>query len=118
MRLGKYIRLSRLLDIYGSLLTERQRTVLSEYVNEDLSLYEIGELSGISRQGVRDTLLKAEANLEGFEENLHLLQKTDDINSALAAISRAAESLPGDERETILKETARIADIIDFDTED
>ena len=120
MRLGKSIRLSRLLDIYGELLTERQRTVLSEYVNEDLSLYEIGEILGVTRQGVRDTVLKAEANLEEYDAKLGLLEKSDALESALKAINRVADEIPKEQREKILFETSRIAEQFSLDksTED
>ena len=118
MRLGKSIRLSRLLDIYGELLTERQRTVLAQYVNEDLSLYEIGEIIGITRQGVRDTLLKAEANLEEYDAKLGLLAKTDAINSALDAINAVLSETAPAQREVIAQETARIADQFSFEKDE
>lgn len=65
---GIYI--SLLLEFYGSLLTERQREIVSYTVDDDLSLSEISELLGITRQGVRDAIQKARAQLEEYEEKL------------------------------------------------
>ena len=59
-----------LLDYYGSLLTERQRDLLGLYYNEDYSLSEISENTGISRQGVRDAIKRGEAELSRLEESL------------------------------------------------
>ena len=64
-----------LLDFYGELLTERQRELADLYYNDDMSLSEVAEECGITRQGVRDALKKAEEQLLGFEERLGLLQK-------------------------------------------
>ena len=54
-------RMTMLFDFYGELLTERQKEFFDLYYNEDLSLSEIAENSGISRQGVRDVIVRAEA---------------------------------------------------------
>ena len=59
-----------LFDFYGELLTEKQRTYCELSCNQDLSLAEIADLCGISRQGVHDALSHAEASLRGFEKAL------------------------------------------------
>ena len=69
----KHVRLGLLLDIYGELLTERQRSILFQSVNEDCSLAEIAEREGVSRQAVRDAIMKATDNLEGYEAKLKLM---------------------------------------------
>lgn len=61
---------SVLLEFYGKLLTDRQRAVIGYSLDEDLSLSEIAEITGITRQGVRDAIGKAEAQLSGYEEKL------------------------------------------------
>ena len=76
------IRLSLLCDIYGSLLSEKQRNALDLYCNEDLSLSETAENTGISRQGVRDQLTHAETQLTFYEDALGLLAK----NTAVSAL--------------------------------
>ena len=71
----KHVRLGLLLDIYGELLTERQRSILFQSVNEDCSLAEIAEREGVSRQAVRDAIMKATDNLEGYEAKLKLMER-------------------------------------------
>ena len=68
-------RASLLYDFYGALLTEKQRQVMALYHEENLSLSEIGQEFGISRQAVHDTLKKAEQALEEYEEKLGLIDK-------------------------------------------
>ena len=68
----KALDISLLLEFYGALLTERQRELVEFYYTDDLSLSEIAENLGITRQGVRDGLRKAEEALSSFEEKLKL----------------------------------------------
>ena len=70
----KSVRTGILLDFYGNLLTDKMREACESYYNEDLSLAEIAESSGISRQGVYDTIHRAEKQLEEYEERLGLLE--------------------------------------------
>ena len=71
---GKTIRTGILLDFYGNLLTDKMRETCESYYNEDLSLAEIAQVSSISRQGVYDTIHRAEKQLEEYEERLGLLE--------------------------------------------
>lgn len=71
----KNLAVSELLTEYASVLTERHRVLLEYYYNQDLSLAEIAALVGISRQGVRDGIKKAERELFSLEENLHLVER-------------------------------------------
>ena len=64
------LEISLLLEFYGALLTERQRELIDLYYNDDLSLAEISELTGITRQGARDGIKKAEGILLDLEEKL------------------------------------------------
>ena len=66
----KDLKIGFLLDFYGEVLSERKRTVLDYYYNDDLSLAEISELTGITRQGARDGIKKAEGILLDLEEKL------------------------------------------------
>ena len=70
----KLIELGELLDWYGMLLTQKQREITSQYANENCSLSEIAEREGISRQGVRDTLKRAEEQLRGYEQAMKLVE--------------------------------------------
>lgn len=71
----KTYEMTMLLDFYGELLTEKQRECFGMHYNEDLSLAEIGELLGISRQGVRDLIVRAEATLRQVEEKTGLVRR-------------------------------------------
>lgn len=68
---------SRLLDFYGGLLSEKQRACMFQYYYDDLSLAEVSENLGITRQGVRDFLKRGEAALEKAEAELKLIEKLD-----------------------------------------
>ena len=72
----KNVKISMLLDIYGKLLTEKQFFLLDDYYNQDLSLSEIAENEGITRQAVRDNLKKGENKLLEYEEKLEIMKKT------------------------------------------
>ena len=71
----KNLTIAFLLDFYGEVLSDRKREVLDAYYNDDLSLAEIAQDRGISRQGVRDLIKKAENELFFYEEKLGLAKK-------------------------------------------
>ena len=70
--MGKNLEFGYLLDIYGELLTEKQYEMLDLYYNGDLSLAEIAQQHGISRQGVHDSIKRGEELLLGYEKVLKL----------------------------------------------
>lgn len=86
--MGKDLRISALLDVYGSCLNPKQKELTEHYYNEDLSLSEIAENEGITRQGVRDLIKRAEQRLFELEKNMHYCEKF----SKLKALSTAAHS--------------------------
>ena len=86
-------RMAMLFDFYGDLLTERQREFYDLYYNEDLSLAEIAENYGISRQGVRDVIVRAEAAMSEIEEKTHIIRRFHQSRAAIAAINAAADAL-------------------------
>ena len=71
----KNMKIGFLLDFYGDVLSDRKRTVLDYYYNDDMSLAEIALEIGISRQGVRDLIKKAEEELCFYEEKLGLAER-------------------------------------------
>ena len=71
----KIARQGLLYDFYGALLTEHQRNIYEDVVLYDLSLSEIAQEQGISRQGVHDLVKRCDKILEGYEEKLHLVEK-------------------------------------------
>ena len=113
--MSKDLNFSILLDFYGSLLSERQFEIMDFYYNDDLSLAEIASEVGISRQGVRDALKKAESIITEIEEKLELADKFYQINSQIDKIKKNLESvLPLDDdakSETIKKAISDISNI-------
>lgn len=84
----KRVRQAYLYDFYGELLTEHQRQVYEEVVVNDMSLGEMAEEFGISRQGVHDTVKRCDRILEGYEEKLHLLERFLSMKEKIGEISR------------------------------
>lgn len=79
----KRFELGWLLDFYGPLLTGHRRELVRLYCDEDLSLSEIAEQLGISRQGVYDAVRKAEVQLKGYEQALGLLKRYRDMQTEI-----------------------------------
>ena len=86
-------RMTMLFDFYGELLTERQKEFFDLYYNEDLSLSEIAENAGISRQGVRDVIVRAEAQMQEIEDKTGLIRRFEQMRTHLSAIQTAAEGI-------------------------
>ena len=80
--------LGRLLDIYGALLTDRQREVVDLYANENFSLAEIAEQTGVSRQAVRDLLIRAECILREYEVKLRVSERQIQQSTILKSMER------------------------------
>lgn len=74
--MDRKVEISILCEIYGKLLTKKQLNILDNYYNLDLSLSEIAENEGITRQAVRDIIKKGENKLFEFEEKLGIMKKT------------------------------------------
>ena len=72
----KNVKVSMLCQIYGKLLTEKQYRFLDDYYNNDYSLSEIAENLGITRQAVRDNIVKGENKLFEYEEKLGIMKRT------------------------------------------
>ncbi len=75
-----------LMDIYGSLLTPKQRDYMNLYYNDDLSLQEIAEFAGISRQGVHDLIKRGEMTLKDTEKKLGFMKRLTKLDSELQHI--------------------------------
>lgn len=94
-----------LLDFYGELLSERKRSTMDMYYNEDFSLAEIAEQIGISRQGVRDIIKKSEEELMFYEEKLGLASKLQNAEGLADELCRLADNseLPREIHEKIIE---------------
>ena len=86
----KIVEQGLLFDFYGELLTDHQKKIYEEAISEDLSLSELAEEYGISRQGVHDLIKRCDKILLDYEEKLHLIekfQKTKEIANQICAIA-------------------------------
>ena len=88
--MAKNLEIALLFDFYGDMLTDKQRDVVELYYDNDLSLSEIAENEGITRQGVRDSIKRAEAQLLDMEDRLHLARRFRQMREGIAAIRQAA----------------------------
>lgn len=95
------LEMALLLDYYGGTLTDKQRTCFDLRYNQDLSLGEIGEILGISRQAVSDSLTRTEASLRKLEASIGCVARDRRCRQAAEAIRQAAESLAGYPDETV-----------------
>lgn len=77
--MSKDLNMSLLLDFYGDVLSPKQREAMDLFYNGDLSLSEISEITGITRQGVRDRIVKGEEIISSLEENLGLCSRFGDV---------------------------------------
>ena len=85
--------LALLLDYYGGMLTDKQRECFDMRYNQDLSLGEIAEMLGVSRQAVNDNLTRTEALLRRMEENIGCVKRDRKIRRAVREILDAASGL-------------------------
>ena len=89
----KDLKISALLDVYGETLSEKQKTLTGYYYNDDLSLSEIAQNEGITRQGVRDAVKRAEAQLFDMEKKLGFAERSRKVNEALVEIMANTEKI-------------------------
>lgn len=101
----KDLGISEYLDLYGNILDERQLQIMDMYFNEDYSLSEISEITGITRQGVSDSVRKSSKKLRGMEEKLHLKSRIECFEENRDKIA--------DELCRILCNTDQIAEVVE-----
>ena len=86
-------RMALLFDFYGDVLTERQKEFYDLYYNEDLSLSEIAENNGITRQGVRDVIVRAEPILSDLEDKTGLIRRFHAMRKQLQSVQENAQEI-------------------------
>lgn len=86
-------RMAMLYDFYGDVLTDRQKEFYDLYYNEDLSLGEIAENYGITRQGVRDVIVRAEAILTELEDKTGLIKRFHTMHRQLEQLLQDAQRI-------------------------
>ena len=88
MKMDKIYEQTMLFDFYGELLTEHQRRIYEDVVYHDMSLGEIAEEQGISRQGVHDLIKRCDRILQGYENKLHLVDRFAKAKQTVTRIER------------------------------
>jgi predicted DNA-binding protein YlxM (UPF0122 family) len=86
----------RLFDVYARLLTQRQQRLIAMHLHDDLSLSEIGERFGVTRQAIHDSIRRSLAELARFEELLGVVQRGRGDDRRRTAILREVEALEGE----------------------
>lgn len=100
--------MSLLLDYYGSLLTEKQKNYFDLYYNQDLSLAEIAEQEGISRQGVHDAISRTQEALLSAEESIGCIARAQKLRLAAEEISASAKALCAHSDPAVRQDAQRI----------
>ncbi len=109
----KNMRIAYLLDFYGEALDEHTLGVMKAYYNEDLSLSEIADGVGISRQGIRHLIKKGEDQLEFYESHLALAKRHEELEAVCGSLSDIACKLgKTDEFKKDADEISRLIEII------
>ena len=87
------VKISILLQLYGNLLTNKQKQYMDYYYNEDLSLSEIADNEKITRQAVRTILIKCKKKLEEYEKKLEFSQKEKKIKEIIERIQEINQDI-------------------------
>lgn len=106
------LELALLFDYYGDLLTQKQKTCFDLYYNQDLSLAEIAQEEGISRQGVHDSLARAESLLRNVEEKTGCMAREHRLRQALAEIRSVAGTLASHADAAVAAQGKRMVSIV------
>lgn len=88
----KIVRQGLLYDFYGALLNDHRKNIYEAYVYDNMSLSEIANEHGISRQGVHDLIKRCDESLEEYEDKLHLVDKFMSIKEEVEQIEKKADS--------------------------
>ena len=91
--MDKFTHMAVLLDVYGGLLTDKQKDVMEQYYSYDLSLQEIAENAGITKQGVHDLIRRAEQTLKKTDEKLGFLNRLTNIQEGLEKVQQKLDTI-------------------------
>lgn len=108
----KIVRQGLLYDFYGDLLTEHQRHIYEDVVLNDLSLSEIAQEQGITRQGVHDLVRRCDRILEGYENKLHLVEKFQTTKDLAGEIRGLLNRYLTEQDPDLLRQAGRAAEKI------
>lgn len=110
MKMDKIYEQTMLFDFYGDLLTEHQRRIYEDVVYNDMSLGEIAEEQGISRQGVHDLVRRCDRILQGYEDKLHLVERFSRAKETIGRIEQLTAD-NGEDSDQIRKNLVQIGEL-------
>ena len=112
--MNKILEQALLYDFYDELLTTHQKEVYEQFILDDLSLSEIAESAGISRQGVHDLIRRCQRALEGYENKLHLVERFLSVKEKVGEIGEILDEWEREKKnpEEIVGRIRRISDTI------
>ena len=105
--LDRIVEKALLFDFYGELLTDHQKKVYDEYIQNDLSVSEMAAIMGISRQGAHDLIRRSEKILSEYEARLHLVAHFQKVKGKVKSILESAETIMATEDADLIREKAR-----------
>lgn len=116
--MAKDLSYATLLDIYGGVLTEKQREMMDLYYNEDLSLSEIAQNLGISRQGVRDSIKRGEETLAELDGKIGVMPIIEKYEALLSDVVNGCDDIISDCRsytttKSVIEKLEKIKSAID-----
>ena len=103
--IARIIKYNSLLSIYGELLSARQKDILEQYFNFNLSISEIAEANNVSRAAVEDAIQKGIKKLDEFESTLHINKEKEEID---ALLEKANKSSDVEELKKILEDVKKV----------
>ncbi|MCR5557658.1 MAG: DNA-binding protein [Butyrivibrio sp.] len=106
----KIVEQGLLYDFYGELLTEHQKEIYEAAVYNDMSLTEIAEENGISKQGVHDLIKRCTNTLQGYEDRLHMIRRFEAIKDTAEELSKLSDSMTDNDK--LRREIRSISDRI------
>ncbi len=108
----EFVEQALLFDFYGELLTEHQKRVLEDMVVNDLSISEIADEQGISRQAVHDIVKRSRKSLEEYEDKLHLVEKFLYIKQRIGEINQLVTHYDSSQKTELMEQVKNLTDRI------
>lgn len=108
----KIVERNMLYDFYGELLTSHQQEIYESIIFQDLSLSEVAELHGISRQGVHDLVRRCDKLLEGYENKLHLVERFVTLKSSVGELRELTREYEKSRDEKLFEQIDRLCQTI------
>ncbi len=112
LKLAQVVRLSMLYDFYGQLLGEHNKQIFEDYILNDLSLGEIAKNTGMTRQGVYDTIKRCSMKLTEYEEKLHIAERFEQTKQMVNQIKELSLQIKQTGLNDKIDEISRISDEI------